>query len=586
MAILSVFQDNIFDDRTTRSGEGRGDFAVVAKNGQTFIYEVSSGEKGIRAYEFDADSGLSLLYSGHSEQVTEAGAISIKPVSIGDKDFIFTLSNDGVASVFKVDGRSGHEGELELTSTFDTGYGKYSYYDGAAVSFRNNGYVFVAGKEYLAAFEIDRKGEVSLTSQYDAPGALGFQGSIDAIKLERSSALVVTAGKSGATSFSFSRSEGLIEVSNAASAWSIWSYDTQVFNFGGENVALVSDDYPNVFSFYDIDPDFNLSGPVTIRHDEFFGVTRPRDGTLFYIDGERFYATSTARRDAVELYIIHEDFGFRAVEQFDLRDPSFNLKAPHKIEFVSKDGRYFLVAQDSETGVVLEIDGEPNLLKGNSEDEYFHGLNGNDTIKSGGGNDSLVGGTGKDRLFGQDGDDTILGNAGRDRLLGDTGADVLSGGGGRDYLDGGAGDDALSGGKGNDLLKGGSGADELSGGTGNDKLFGGTGDDILSGGSGRDYLDGGKGDDILKGGSKADTFAMDIARGGNDTIADMKGADTLLFYEKGDVLEAGTAEDFTTEFATLTEDGVLFDFGDSTLLLEDVETLEELYDNISFDYAL
>lgn len=265
--------------------------------------------------------------------------------------------------------------------------------------------------------------------------------------------------------------------------------------------------------------------------------------------------------------------------------------------------------------------GADTLLGGTGSDELLGGA-GEDTLKGGSGSDVLDGGTGDDSLNGGSGSDELSGGTGADKLVGGTGndtldggkgADSLIGGNGADTLKGGAGDDALSGGKGNDLLKGGSGADELSGGSGNDKLmgeggnddlsgdsgndtliggggndnlFGGAGDDSLSGGSGRDYLDGGKDDDILTGGLKADTFAMDIARGGNDTITDMKGADTLLFYEKGDVLETGTAEAFVIEFASVTEDGVLFDFADSTLLLEGVQSLEKLFDNVSFDYGL
>lgn len=255
----------------------------------------------------------------------------------------------------------------------------------------------------------------------------------------------------------------------------------------------------------------------------------------------------------------------------------------------------------TETNDNLNFLGGSDKVNGGGGDDSISGGSGEDTLLGGKGNDVLSGGTGEDTLKGGSGSDVLNGGSGDDSLNGGSGADNLIGGNGADTLKGGAGDDALTGGKGNDLLKGGSGADELSGGSGNDKLMGeggnddlsgdsgndtligGTGVDSLSGGSGRDYLDGGKDDDILTGGSKADTFAMDIARGGNDTITDMKGADTLLFYEKGDVLETGTAEAFVIEFASVTEDGVFFDFDGSTLLLSGVESLAELYDNVIFD---
>ena len=245
-----------------------------------------------------------------------------------------------------------------------------------------------------------------------------------------------------------------------------------------------------------------------------------------------------------------------------------------------------------------------DTLKGGSGSDVLEGGSGNDSLNGGTGADELSGGVGADKLIGGGGNDILDGGKGADNLnsgkgadtlKGGAGADVLSGGSGNDSLNGGSGSDDLSGGKGDDKLLGAGGNDDLSGGSGNDtllgggrndNLLGGAGDDSLSGGKGRDYLDGGKGNDILTGGKQADTFALDIARGGNDTITDMKGADTLLFYEKGDVLETGTAEAFMSEFASVTEDGVLFDFGDSTLLLEGVETLEELYDNVSFDYGL
>ena len=236
-----------------------------------------------------------------------------------------------------------------------------------------------------------------------------------------------------------------------------------------------------------------------------------------------------------------------------------------------------------------------DTLSGAAGDDTLIGGSGSDRILGGSGNDHLSGGSGADNLKAGAGDDFLTGGGGGDKLIAGQGADVLIGGGSSDTLTGGGGRDTLSGGRGHDILKSGSGNDILRGGTGNDKLLGSggqdsllgdSGADILSGGGGRDYLDGGRGDDTLTGGSNADTFAMDIARGGNDTITDMKSADKLVFYEKGDVLESDTAEDFVDAFGTVTEDGVLFDFGDSTLLLEGVETLEELYDNASFDYGL
>jgi len=115
----------------------------------------------------------------------------------------------------------------------------------------------------------------------------------------------------------------------------------------------------------------------------------------------------------------------------------------------------------------------------------------------------LYGGAGADRLTGSAGVDTLLGHNGGDSLYGNAGADILDGGAGGDYLSGGAGDDTLL------------------GGTGLDSLDGGDGADTLDGGMGSDYLSGGAGDD----------FYLFIAGGGQDTVYDPQGFDTIRFGE-------------------------------------------------------
>ncbi|SCM65959.1 hypothetical protein KARMA_0129 [Donghicola eburneus] len=229
--------------------------------------------------------------------------------------------------------------------------------------------------------------------------------------------------------------------------------------------------------------------------------------------------------------------------------------------------------------------GADTLIGGSGDDELLGG-SGEDVLKGGAGSDLLEGGNGDDGLNGGAGSDSLWGCKGSDTLIGAKGADTLDGGSGSDVIFGGSGNDSLSGGGARDELDGGSGSDSLIGGGGDDQLVGGTGADRLMGSKGRDYLDGGKGNDILIGGSKADTFAMDVAWGGNDTITDMKGADTLIFYKKGDVLGSSAAEAFIIEYASVTEGGVFFDFGESTLLLEGVQSLEKLFDSVSFDYDL
>ncbi|WP_425070179.1 putative Ig domain-containing protein [Roseibium sp.] len=72
-------------------------------------------------------------------------------------------------------------------------------------------------------------------------------------------------------------------------------------------------------------------------------------------------------------------------------------------------------------------------------------------------------------------------------MIGIDGNDTLISGGGRDFLFGGDGEDQLFAGEGNDVLVGGEHADKLSGGTGEDELFGEAGDDHLAGGVKDDF---------------------------------------------------------------------------------------------------
>ncbi len=250
-------------------------------------------------------------------------------------------------------------------------------------------------------------------------------------------------------------------------------------------------------------------------------------------------------------------------------------------------------------------------LFGEDGDDVLSGGNQNDLLEGGAGSDTLTGDGGKDRLFGGAGDDELSGGAKNDQIYGGEGADVLAGDGGKDRLFGGAGDDVLLGGGMNDVLNGDAGADTLTGHGGKDKLFGGAGDDnlsgggkndrlfgedgadlllgdtgrdVLSGGAGNDTLDGGRQNDVLTGGADADTFMMDIGYKGRNTITDFECADTLLFYKKSQAL-GFDAETFVNKFATETSDGVVFNFGrNKQLLVEGVLTVEELVDNISFDY--
>lgn len=223
---------------------------------------------------------------------------------------------------------------------------------------------------------------------------------------------------------------------------------------------------------------------------------------------------------------------------------------------------------------------------GNGPDT-INGTAGNDTILGRGGDDVINGQAGADYLDGGADDDTISGSDGDDMLIGGNGSDTLSGGENNDTLAGGSGDDALIGGNGADtavfssavvvnlaagtatgegtdtlitiervtgsdfddvltgntaanVLSGGLGADQLNGGDGNDQLFGGAGDDVLNGGAGGDTLMGDAGHDILTGGMGNDTLS-----GGadNDTFVVLN--DSMRLSTLGQSIETDTVLDLS-----------------------------------------
>jgi len=134
--------------------------------------------------------------------------------------------------------------------------------------------------------------------------------------------------------------------------------------------------------------------------------------------------------------------------------------------------------------------------------------------------------------------------------------DIIHGAKRHDVINGEAGHDQLYGGTGNDTLNGGADSDFLYGEDGRDTLFGGTGNDILNGGAGNDNLTGGEGFDIFE-------FS---AASGTDVISD--------FTVSEDWIDL-TSFDGEISFADLsfqtTTNGVRVDFGDSSVILENIE---------------
>ncbi|WP_298675673.1 calcium-binding protein [uncultured Lentibacter sp.] len=220
-------------------------------------------------------------------------------------------------------------------------------------------------------------------------------------------------------------------------------------------------------------------------------------------------------------------------------------------------------------------------LAGGADHDQLAGEDGEDYLTGDLGNDTLWGHVGDDTLWGGEGNDQLYGNAGQDELLGGAGRDTLRGGGADDSLSGEEDADVLRGQKGDDTLHAGAGNDVARGNKGNDLLFGEAGDDLIIGGGGADQLHGGSGNDTLKGGGGADTFvfrqgdATDVLRGFG------KGADSLVIDE---LLwgVATTTSELLGSFATVTNRGVVFDFGNSDkIILAGFHDLWALSDDIT-----
>lgn len=221
-----------------------------------------------------------------------------------------------------------------------------------------------------------------------------------------------------------------------------------------------------------------------------------------------------------------------------------------------------------------------DVVHGQNGYDTFNGSSGGDTYYGGWGNDTFNGansmeyifaGGQADVVYANGGDDRVWGGDGRDRIFLGTGDDIFydntqSGTWGVDVVFGQNGNDVINGGGGNDLLFGGSGHDIVSGGDGND---------IVRGDFGMDRLSGGWGDDILSGGSAADVFVF-AHNGGSDTITDFEAGLDMLEFENS--LWSGnlSAAQVASSFASLTSDGIFFDFGSETLLLDGIMSMDGL----------
>lgn len=236
--------------------------------------------------------------------------------------------------------------------------------------------------------------------------------------------------------------------------------------------------------------------------------------------------------------------------------------------------------------------------------------------------ENLIGGRDRDRLYGTDGAnqidggrdiDFLSGRAGDDTLIGGNGNDTLVGGNGADLLIGGAHRDSASyinsktgvladllfsenntgeasgdiyrviedlvGGNHNDILYGDGRDNRLTGHGGSDRLYGRGGDDYLIGGAQHDVLHGGPGDDLLRGQGHGDTF---IFTKGHDRILDFKQEQGDMIALRAASLWSGTlsVQEVIETYARIENGVVMFDFGENSLTLDHITTLDGLANDL------
>ena len=142
-------------------------------------------------------------------------------------------------------------------------------------------------------------------------------------------------------------------------------------------------------------------------------------------------------------------------------------------------------------------------------------------------------------------------------------------------------DDTLTGGSDAETIFAYQGQDKIYANGGDDKLFGQLGNDTLSGGGGADTIGGGRGDDLLFGGTGGDTFLF--LSGGDDRVRHYQvGIDSLSISQAttGGITDAAL---LIATYASVTDAGVLFDFGQgNTILLSGIGSLAGLAGDLSF----
>jgi Ca2+-binding RTX toxin-like protein len=269
------------------------------------------------------------------------------------------------------------------------------------------------------------------------------------------------------------------------------------------------------------------------------------------------------------------------------------------VDTVDAVERFWFQASGNET--VVYLTNGSNVVVGDTTNNFYVGLLGDDTLSGAAGNDILIGAEGNDILDGGLDNDNLSGGSGDDTLVGDAGADLIDGGTGNDttsYLGSAAGvtvdlasgvaqvsagdasgdrligienltgstfDDILTGTSGDNVLYGDEGGDTLIGNGGVDTLFGELGDDILRLDASQFSLAG----VIANGGAGSDR--VEITGAGSGTFAQLVGV--LTNIETIDLTGVGV-DGTLTDVSTAQVTAILGTSGPGNILTVDVDGSE------------
>lgn len=223
--------------------------------------------------------------------------------------------------------------------------------------------------------------------------------------------------------------------------------------------------------------------------------------------------TSAGGRQGTAIFFSEGDLNFAFDPLGNFLDLGLGETDTVTISYTVTDG----TGETDTADVVLTIEGESDVIRGDENDnmlvgttgnDFIIGEGGNDTINGQGGDDRMVGGTGDDHYYVDDAGDVIVEAAGEGYEYVNTtitwtldenvelatargSADIdLTGNDSDNWLNGNSGSNVLTGLVGNDRLQGGGGNDTLDGGVGNDVLFGNAGIDrfVFADGDGTDVI--------------------------------------------------------------------------------------------------